>query len=57
MADIARKKGKIVDIEKLQKRFEGSVVVETTARVGLGKDRLTQAIQLNSSKRSMKHFN
>ena len=56
MADIARKKGKIVDIEKLQKRFEGSVVVETTARIGLGKDRLTRAIQLNSSKKEYETF-
>ena len=56
MADIARKKGKIVDIEKLQKRFEGSVVVETTARIGLGKDRLTRAIQLNSSKKEYDTF-
>jgi ferrous iron transport protein B len=56
MADIARKKGKIVDIEKLQKRFDGSVVVETTARIGLGKDRLTQAIQLNSSKKDYETF-
>ena len=56
MADIARKKGKIVDIEKLQKRFKGSVVVETTARIGLGKDRLTRAIQLNSSKKEYETF-
>ena len=56
MADIARKKGKIVDIEKLQKRVEGSVVVETTARIGLGKDRLTRAIQLNSSKKEYETF-
>ncbi|MEY3236357.1 MAG: ferrous iron transport protein [Bacteroidota bacterium] len=48
MADIARKKGKVFDIEKLQKRFSGSIVVETTARIGIGKDRLIQAVQSSS---------
>jgi ferrous iron transport protein B len=48
MADIARKKGKIFDIDKLQKRFSASIVVETTARIGIGKDRLIQAVQSTS---------
>ena len=56
MADIARKKGKIVDLKKLQKRFEGSVVVETTARIGLGKDRLIQAIQSNPNEKEYETF-
>lgn len=45
MADIAAKKGIKIDVKKLQNYFPSSGIVETTARIGLGKDRLIQEIQ------------
>lgn len=56
MADIARKKGKVFNIEKLQNRFSGSIVVETTARIGIGKDRLIQAIKSMSNHKEYATF-
>lgn len=44
MSDIAQRKGISVDLEKLEELFPGSSVVSTNARIGLGKDRLLQAI-------------
>jgi len=45
MEDIARKKGINVKVNELQVHFPDAVVVETTARVGLGKDRIVKAVQ------------
>jgi ferrous iron transport protein B len=56
MADIARKKGKTINVENLQKKFEGSIIIETTARIGLGKDRLIQAIQSKSNNKEYEAF-
>lgn len=56
MADLAKKKGKTIDIEKLHAFFPSSTVIETTARVGLGKDRLLHAIQEASSKKQENTF-
>jgi ferrous iron transport protein B len=44
MSDIAQRKGISVDLQKLEELFPESSVVSTNARIGLGKDRLLQAI-------------
>ena len=44
MSDIAQRKGISVDLQKLEELFSGSSVVSTNARIGLGKDRLLEAI-------------
>ena len=44
MSDIAQRKGISVDLQKLEELFPGSSVVSTNARIGIGKDRLLQAI-------------
>ena len=44
MSDIAQRKGISLDLQKLESLFPGSVVVSTNARIGLGKDRLLEAI-------------
>jgi ferrous iron transport protein B len=44
MSDIAQRKGISVDLQKLEELFPGSSVVSTNARIGLGKDRLLEAI-------------
>lgn len=45
MTDIAEKKGLSIDIERLKKRFPNTPVLTMNARVGLGKNRLIEAIQ------------
>ncbi len=45
MSDIAQRKGITISLETLQRHFSAAKIVETTARVGLGKNRLIQAIQ------------
>ena len=44
MSDIAQRKGISLDLQKLEELFPGSSVVSTNARIGLGKDRLLEAI-------------
>lgn len=44
MSDIANRRGKTVDIERLKKEFPNLQIVETSARVGLGMDRLKEVI-------------
>jgi ferrous iron transport protein B len=44
MSDIANKRGKNVNIQELETQFPGIVIVETSARVGLGMNRLKEAI-------------
>lgn len=44
MTDLAQRAGKIIDTEKLRASFKGAVVVETTARAGIGKSRILDAI-------------
>ncbi len=44
MTDIAQRKGLSIDIQKLEDSFPGSQIITTNARVGLGKDRLLDAI-------------
>ena len=43
MTDVAKNRGKRYDIHKIQKVFPESVIVETNARVGIGKQRLLDA--------------
>jgi ferrous iron transport protein B len=45
MADIARKNGKTIDIARLEGFFPGTKIIETTARIGVGKDRLMKELQ------------
>ncbi len=45
MWDLAQKRGINIDIEKLQSYFPSISIVTTNARIGLGKDRLIQAIK------------
>jgi ferrous iron transport protein B len=42
--DVSEKRGVQVDLEGLMKEFPGFAIVQTNARVGMGKDRLLQAI-------------
>ena len=46
MSDIAQRKGISLDLQKLEELFPGSSVVSTNARIGLGKDRLLEAISI-----------
>lgn len=52
MTDVAAKKGITLELEELQKAFPTTVIVTTNARVGLGKDRILEAIRtkINSEK-------
>lgn len=50
MSDLAQKKGIVIDTTALQAYFPDAAIVETTARVGFGKDRLMQAIQAIKTK-------
>lgn len=45
MSDIARKKGLSLDLAALQQFFPNAQICETTARVGIGKTRLIEAIK------------
>lgn len=56
MADLAKKNGKKINISALEQAFPGVFIVETTARVGLGKDRLMQAIQSIPKEKHGKRF-
>lgn len=49
MSDIANKRGKKIDLELLKKEFPNIQIVETSARVGLGVDRLKEAIDSHVS--------
>jgi ferrous iron transport protein B len=44
MSDIAQRKGISIEMEKLEELFPGCSVVSTNARIGIGKDRLLEAI-------------
>lgn len=56
MADLAKKNGKSINIPALEEAFPGAKIVETTARVGMGKERLLQAIQSISKEKHSEHF-
>jgi len=45
MNDLAQKRGKVIAVDKLREAFPGALIVETNARIGLGKDRLLKALQ------------
>jgi ferrous iron transport protein B len=44
MSDLADRAGKKIHVEKLQEAFEGAVIVETTARANMGRNRLLEGI-------------
>lgn len=56
MADLAKKNGKSINIPALEEAFPGAKIVETTARVGMGKERLLQAIQSISKENHSERF-
>ena len=56
MSDIASRKGLSIDVPELEKQFPGSIVIETTAKVGLGKDRLLKAVELISKDKNTETF-
>jgi ferrous iron transport protein B len=56
MADLAKKNGKSINIPALEEAFPGAKIVETTARVGMGKERLLQAIQSISKEKHTERF-
>jgi ferrous iron transport protein B len=56
MADLAKKNGKSIHIPAIEEAFPGAKIVETTARIGMGKERLLQAIQSISKEKHTEHF-
>jgi ferrous iron transport protein B len=56
MADLAKKNGKSINIPALEEAFPGAKIIETTARVGMGKERLLQAIQSISKEKHSERF-
>ena len=56
MADLAKKNGKSIHIPALEEAFPGAKIVETTARIGMGKERLLQAIQSISKEKHAERF-
>lgn len=56
MSDIAARKGLSINVAELEKAFPGSIVIETTAKVGLGKDRLLKAVELISKEKNNETF-
>jgi ferrous iron transport protein B len=45
MSDVANRKGKKIDVKALEKHFPDTKIIETNARVGLGIDKLKNAIE------------
>ncbi len=56
MADVAERRGKIIDTQKIEARFPGTVIVQTNARIGLGMDRLKNAITAHSLQKPEQSF-
>jgi len=56
MADLAKKNGKSINIPALEEAFPGAKIVETTARIGMGKERLLQSIQSISKEKHTERF-
>ncbi len=49
MTDIAQRKGISIRLDELEKAFPGAVIVPMNARIGLGKDRLIDALSIQQS--------
>lgn len=56
MADLAKKNGKSIHIPAIEEAFPGAKIVETTARIGMGKERLLEAIQSISKEKHAERF-
>ncbi len=56
MTDLAQRAGKIIQIEKMREAFDGAVVVESTARAGLGKSRILDGINEAIKKKRSDRF-
>lgn len=56
MSDIAMKNGVQINVKELQSFFPEAIIVEATARVGLGKDRLIEAIKTISTEKTTATF-
>lgn len=56
MSDVASRKGSKIDLSALAARFPATRIVETNARVGLGIDRLREAIAAHDLKKAEQFF-
>ncbi len=56
MSDIANRRGKQINIQQLREEFPGVTIVETSARIKLGIDRLKEAIHSFKPESSNKKF-
>ncbi|MDX2360605.1 MAG: ferrous iron transport protein B [Crocinitomicaceae bacterium] len=45
MSDLAKKKGKEINIESLQRQFPEAIILEANARVRMGKERILEALE------------
>jgi ferrous iron transport protein B len=56
MSDIAKKNGVQINVKELQSSFPEALIVEATARVGFGKDRVIEAIKTISKEKTTASF-
>lgn len=56
MSDVAHRLGKVIHRDKLEAAFEGAVVVESTARAGMGKERILEGIRMVAQKKPDSRF-
>jgi ferrous iron transport protein B len=56
MSDVASRKGKKIDIAKFQQEYPETAIIQTNARVGLGMDRLKNALSEGLPQRSKAIF-
>ena len=57
MTDLAKKQGVHIDIEALKKQFPDITVIKTNARIGIGKDRLIEAISNHEKRKDTSFLN
>jgi ferrous iron transport protein B len=56
MSDLAHREGKQINVEALHSAFEGAVIVETTARVNMGRSRVLDGIKQAAKQRPAGRF-
>ena len=56
MSDLANRAGKVIHTDQLETVFEGAVVVQTTARAGMGKDRILEGIRKAAKQKPVSRF-
>ena len=57
MWDLAKKQGVNIDLDKLQKSFPDVTIITTNARVGIGKDRIIEAIRTPKKRNNTRFIN